>query len=73
MNLVNILVIPFLCNKVIAVLKSIKADINFKHSLGFRDTSIYDWLGESYPAIRFFGVFFLNKHTQEHANMVVES
>lgn len=40
MNLVNnILVVLFLCNKAIAFFQSIK-NINFKHSLGFQDTSI---------------------------------
>lgn len=40
MNLVNILAILFLCNKAIAVFKALRVIINFKHSLGFPDTSI---------------------------------
>lgn len=40
MNLVNILVILFLCNKGSCSFQNIKANINFKHSLGIQDTSI---------------------------------
>lgn len=39
MNLVNIVVILFLCKKAIAFFKALRVIINFEHSLGFPDTS----------------------------------